>query len=46
MAGKRGPIGKLIEALKDGVSDALDQLAPQPDAVPIPVRDRGAPPRR
>ena len=39
MAKRRGPLGKLIDAIRDGVTDALGVLAPQPDAVPIPVRD-------
>lgn len=39
MTDKRGPFGKLIDAVRDGVADVIGQLAPQPDAVPIPVRD-------
>lgn len=39
MSRPRGPIGKLIDALKEGLSEVIGQLAPQPDAIPIPVRD-------
>ena len=39
MSQPRGPIGKLIDALKEGVSEVMGQLAPQPDVIPIPVRD-------
>ncbi|KIT16501.1 hypothetical protein jaqu_17290 [Jannaschia aquimarina] len=43
MAGKRGPIAKMIDAIKDGVSDVLDSISPEPERIPIPVRkdDRG-----
>ena len=36
---KQGPIGKLIEELKDRITDVIGALAPEPDAIPIPVRD-------
>ena len=39
MAGTRAHFGKLIEALKDGIAEAIGSLAPQPDAVPVPVRN-------
>lgn len=39
MAARRGPIGKLIDALKDGLAEVIGQLAPRPDAIPVPVRD-------
>lgn len=45
MAQSRGPIGKLIDALKEGLSETLDQLAPQPDRIPVPVRDEPRPRR-
>lgn len=38
MAGRRDGLGKLIDAIKDKLSEALGALAPQPDAIPIPVR--------
>ena len=38
MAKRRGPLGRLIDAIRDGVTDALGALAPQPDPIPIPVR--------
>ncbi|GEM_PF-3309682 len=38
MAVKQGSFGKLIEAVTDRLSDLLDGLVPQPEAVPIPVR--------
>lgn len=38
MANKRGTIGKVVDAVTDRLSDLLDSLAPQPEAVPIPVR--------
>jgi len=43
MPQQRNPIGKIIEALKEGLSDVMDQLAPEPDRIPIPVSDE---PRR
>ena len=39
MAGRRGTVGKLLDSIKEGLADVIGQLAPQPDAVPIPVRD-------
>lgn len=39
MATRRGPIRKTIDALKEGLAEAIGQLAPQPDPLPIPVRD-------
>lgn len=46
MAETRSSAGKLIEQLKDKLSDVLDALAPQPDAIPIPVKNDPRPPRR
>ena len=47
MANARGPIGKLIEALTDGLAEVIGQLAPRPDAIPVPIRDdRPRHPRR
>jgi hypothetical protein len=43
MASTRGPLDRLADLVKDKLSDVLGALAPQPDAVPIPVRDE---PRR
>ncbi|MCK0167727.1 hypothetical protein MWU52_09235 [Jannaschia sp. S6380] len=40
MADRKGILGKLTDAAKDRLSDLLGALAPQPDAIPIPVRDR------
>lgn len=40
MADRKGMLGKLAEEAKDRLSDLLGALAPQPDAIPIPVRDR------
>ena len=37
----RGPIGKLIDTLAEGLAEAIGQLAPHPDPIPIPVRDDG-----
>lgn len=45
MSQPRGPIGKLIDALKDGISEVLGQLAPEPERIPIPVRDDTRPRR-
>ncbi|MFO6464372.1 hypothetical protein ACK8OR_08270 [Jannaschia sp. KMU-145] len=39
MADSRGTIGKLADTLKDKLSEVLGALAPQPDAIPIPVRN-------
>ncbi|UWQ22939.1 hypothetical protein [Jannaschia sp. W003] len=39
MAKTRGPIETLIDALKEGLNEVMGQLAPQPDRIPIPVRD-------
>ncbi|MEM7641294.1 MAG: hypothetical protein AAF366_02060 [Pseudomonadota bacterium] len=46
MAETRSPAGKLIEQLKDKLSEVLGALAPQPDAIPIPVRNDPRRPRR
>ncbi len=45
MTKARGPIEKLADAVKDKLSDLLGALAPQPDAIPIPVRPDRRPPR-
>ncbi|MEL6586013.1 MAG: hypothetical protein AAFY65_09290 [Pseudomonadota bacterium] len=43
----RGPLDKLADILKDKLSEVMGVLAPQPDAIPVPVRDkRPQPPRR
>ncbi len=42
MAG-RSTIEKLADKVRDALSDALGALAPQPEAIPIPIRDE---PRR
>ncbi|WP_220748189.1 MULTISPECIES: hypothetical protein [Jannaschia] len=39
MAGKRGPLEKLVDVVTDKLSEALGALAPRPDAIPIPVRN-------
>lgn len=46
MADKRGPFDRLADAVKDALADVLGALAPQPDAIPIPVRDDPRRPRR
>ncbi|WP_308915632.1 hypothetical protein [Jannaschia sp. LMIT008] len=43
MAGRRGPIEKFLDALKDALSGAL---SPQHDPIPVPVRDDPRRPRR
>ncbi|MBM2576254.1 hypothetical protein JQC91_08040 [Jannaschia sp. Os4] len=46
MAG-RTTIGKLVDDLKDRLEGLMGALAPQPDAIPVPVRpDRRPDPRR
>jgi hypothetical protein len=43
----RGKLEELIDRIGDAIRGALDGLAPQPDALPIPVRpDRRPGPRR
>ncbi|WP_371155221.1 hypothetical protein [Jannaschia sp. 2305UL9-9] len=32
-------LGKLADVLKDKLSEVLGALAPEPDAIPIPVRN-------
>jgi hypothetical protein len=39
MADNRGPLDRLADVVKDKLSDILGALAPQPDAIPIPVRN-------
>jgi hypothetical protein len=39
MASNRGPLDRLADLVRDKLSDLLGALAPQPDAIPIPVRD-------
>ncbi|SDZ16856.1 hypothetical protein SAMN05444004_10716 [Jannaschia faecimaris] len=39
MAGKRSGLRKVIDAVSDRLSELLGSLAPQPDAIPIPVRN-------
>lgn len=39
MAGKRSVLDKVIDAVGDRLSDLLGSLAPQPEAIPIPVRN-------
>ena len=46
MAKSSDTIGKLIEGLKDRLNEVIGQLAPQPDRIPIPVRDDPRRPRR
>lgn len=38
MADRRNLLDKLIDAAKDKLSEVLGQLAPQPDAIPVPIR--------
>lgn len=38
MTGKRTALDKLIDVVSDRLSDLLGALAPEPDAIPIPVR--------
>ncbi|WP_299818535.1 hypothetical protein [uncultured Jannaschia sp.] len=37
----KGTIEKLADTVRDKLSDLMGSLAPQPDAIPIPVRDQG-----
>ena len=37
---RQDALDKLIDAVKDGIRGLADTLAPQPDPIPIPVRDR------
>lgn len=46
MADTRGPLDKLTDILKDRMADLIGALAPQPDAIPIPVRNDPRDPRR
>lgn len=46
MAHSNGTLGKLAEALADKLSEVLGALAPQPDPIPIPVRNDPRSPRR
>lgn len=39
MAAQRDPISRLADKVRDAVSDLLGALAPQPDPIPVPVRD-------
>ncbi|WGH79675.1 hypothetical protein [Jannaschia ovalis] len=39
MARNRGMIETLVDGIKDALSGAMGTLAPQPDVVPVPVRD-------
>ncbi|CTQ32246.1 hypothetical protein [Jannaschia rubra] len=39
MASKRGPIQKLVDKVADRLSDLLGALTPEPDVIPIPVRN-------
>lgn len=41
----RGRIEKFADKVRDAVSDLLDVLTPQPEAVPIPIPVREAPRR-
>ena len=45
MAKTHGMLGKLADILKDRLSEVLGALAPQPDAIPIPVRPDPRDPR-
>lgn len=49
MAKAKSPLGKLIgkaiDDLSDRLNDVIGALAPQPDAIPVPVRDRDRPQR-
>lgn len=45
MADKRGTLGKLADVVKDKLAEILGDLAPQPDAIPIPVRNDPRDPR-
>ena len=46
MAGtRRGSFGKLVDAVTDKLSDLLGALAPEADAIPVPVRDEPRRPR-
>lgn len=38
MAGKRTVLDEAIDAVTDRLSDLLGALAPEPEAIPIPVR--------
>lgn len=46
MADTRSPAQSLIDQLKDKLTEVLGALAPQPDVIPIPVRDDPRRPRR
>jgi hypothetical protein len=39
MADARGTAGRLIDQIKDKLSEVLGALAPEPDAIPVPIRD-------
>jgi hypothetical protein len=41
MAGTRGPIEKLTDGIKEILAGVMGALAPQPDVIPVPVRDEG-----
>ena len=46
MAGKRGVLDKVIDAVTDHLSDLLGALTPEPKTIPIPVRTDDRPHRR
>ncbi|MEM9796118.1 MAG: hypothetical protein AAF919_06495 [Pseudomonadota bacterium] len=39
MSERHGLVGKLTDLLKGKLTDLVGALAPEPDAIPIPVRD-------
>ena len=41
----RGVLGKLVDTVTDKLSDLLGALAPEADAIPVPVRDEPRRPR-
>ena len=45
MAETRGNLGKLADRIGEAISDLLGALSPQPEAVPIPVRNDPRRPR-
>lgn len=45
MADRQGVLNGWIDKVTEKLSDLLGQLAPEPDAIPIPVRNRPRDPR-
>ncbi|MGB3556859.1 MAG: hypothetical protein WBA25_19710 [Jannaschia sp.] len=45
MADMRGPLDKVIDTIKDKLAEVLGALAPQHEAIPVPIRNDPRDPR-